>query len=170
MQLKEILNEDSISAISKKTNISEDNITALENVEFDRITRVKVMGFISILEREYHVDLSKLRDEAAAYYNTNASDERVTLGMPMPVEEKKGKSKLFMLLVVLGIIYAIWYAFSNFDKEKLGAMLPFSEETLSRLIMPEKNTTRDEHDVVKELSIESTNVPEETDTEENTSK
>jgi cytoskeletal protein RodZ len=43
-------------------------------------------------------------------------------------EEKKEKSKLF-LLVVFGLLgYASWYFFTQFDQKQLMEMLPFSEE------------------------------------------
>jgi len=155
MQLNEILDENTVSAISTKTNISEDNINALINAEFDRIKRVKTMGFISILEREYHVDLGKFREEAAFYYDQHQKNESITLGVPMPVDEKRGKSKLFMFIVLLLIIYAIWYAFTHLDKEKLSAMLPFSEETLSRIITSDENSSIAASKDVSSLSIES---------------
>ena len=147
MQLNEILDENTVRAISTKTNIAEDNLEALISSEFDKINRVKTLGFISILEREYKADLSKLKEEAIAYYDTHAEDGSVTLGLPMD-EEKKGKSKWFMFLVLLMIVYAIWYAFTNLDKEKLTSMIPFSEESISHSIMPDKEKD------VKNLSIE----------------
>ena len=165
MQLNEILDENTISAISKKTNISEDNIDALMNADFDKIKRVKAMGFISILEREYKADLSKFKEDALAYYNQQKSDESVTLGIPMPAEEKKGKSKFLMFVVILLIIYAIWYAFTNLDKEKLSAMLPFSEETLSRLMTSDKSMNEEIKDanslrIENVKPVESETVPE----------
>ena len=147
MQLNEILDENTVGAISAKTNIAEDNLEALIASEFDKINRVKTLGFISILEREYKADLSKLKEEAIAYYNAHSEDGSVTLGLPMP-EEKKGKSKWFMLLVFLMIVYAIWYAFTYLDKEKLTSMIPFSEESIGHLIMPDKEKD------VQNLSIE----------------
>ncbi len=129
MQLNEILEENSTKAISKKTNISESNIELLLAKEFDRLKRVKTFGFISILEREYKVDLSALKQEAEEYYAQYHQKESVTLGLPMQ-EEKKGKSKLF-LLIVLGLLgYASWYFFTQFDQKQLMGMLPFSEEKI----------------------------------------
>ena len=163
MQLNDILEEHSIAAISAKTNIAEDNIEALNASEFEKINRVKTLGFISILEREYKADLSKLKEEALAYYNTHVKDTSVTLGLPLP-EEKKGKSKWFMLLVLLMIVYAIWYAFTHLDKEKLASMMPFSEETLSQFIVSDKKKD------VKDLSIEhiqAKSVEAQTDTKKN---
>ena len=97
MQLDEILQENTLSAVSQKTNISEDNIEALLDADFERIKRVKTMGFISILEREYGADLSALKKQAIEYYESHKTDESVTLGLPIS-EPKKGKSKLVMLI------------------------------------------------------------------------
>ena len=147
MQLNDILDENTVRAVSEKTNIAEDNIEALSASEFSKINRVKTMGFISILEREYRVDLSKLKEEALLYYNAHEEDTSVTLGLPLP-EEKKGKSKWFMFVVLLMIVYALWYGFTQLDKEKLASMIPFSEETLSHLMNSDKEKD------VKDLSIE----------------
>jgi hypothetical protein len=147
MQLNEILDEHTVSAISAKTNIAEDNIEALIASDFNKINRVKTLGFISIIEREYNADLSKLQEEAIVYYNAHAEDTSVTLGLPLP-EEKKGKSKWFMFVVLLMIVYALWYGFTQLDKEKLASMIPFSEETLSHLMNPDNEKD------VKDLSIE----------------
>jgi len=153
MQLDEIVQNQTISEISKQTNISEDNIDALLNSDFERIKRVKMMGFISIFEREYGADLSALKKEAIAYYESHRADESVTLGLPIS-EPKKGKSKILMLLVFFLIIYAVWYAYVNFDKEKLNAILP---ETVSQFIEgDDKIESRD----VSELSIEKINTEE----------
>ncbi len=162
MQLNEILEENTVKAISAKTNIAEDNIDALVASDFEKINRVKAMGFISIIEREYHSDLSAVKAEAIVYYEGLKEDERVTIGLPQPVE-KKGKSKLFMFIVFIMIGFAIWYAFINFDKEKLNAMLPFSEEKLSEMIMPGHGNpetevkTVTEPNVAEELNIENRN-------------
>ena len=147
MQLNEILEENTVRAISAKTNISEVNIDALVSSDFEKIKKVKTMGFISIIEREYGADLSALKSEALAYYDALNEDQSITLGMPI-VEEKKGKSKLFKFIVLILIGYAIWYAFINFDQEKLKSMFPFSEEKISQMIIPDKDKS------VEELSIE----------------
>ena len=153
MQLNEILDENSVSSISKKTNIAEDNINALVSAEFEKIKRVKTMGFISIIEREYRADLSKLKEQAIEYYDQHTENEKVTLGIPM-AKEKKGKSKWFMFIVPLLIIYVIWYAFNNFDQEKIKAMFPFSEDKLGELFMNGNQSSSEETIDIKELSIE----------------
>jgi cytoskeletal protein RodZ len=147
MQLNEILEENSVKSISQKTNISESNLDALIAGEFDKLKRVKTMGFISILEREFSADLSALKKQAVEYYESNREEEKVTIGLPLP-EEKKGKSIWFRLFILGLTVYTVWYFFTQFDKTQLTKYLPFSEEEISKMVS---------EDVKEELSIESIN-------------
>ncbi len=157
MQLNEILEENSITAISKKTNISEENIEALLASDFDKLKKVKTFGFISILEREYKADLSALKEQALSHYAETADEDSIAMGLPI-MEEKKGKSKLFIVFVLLLLGYASWYFFTQLDKKQLSGLLPFSEEKSSQSIVPK------EADNNAELSIENVIAPVQTDT------
>ena len=126
MQLNEVLEENSVRSISQRTNISEFNLDALVAGEFDKLKRVKTMGFISILEREYKADLSALKEQALEYYENNNEEESVTIGLPLP-EEKRGLSKWFKLLIIILIAFTVWYFFTQFDKTQLSDLLPLSE-------------------------------------------
>jgi cytoskeletal protein RodZ len=158
MQLNEIFEENSVKAISKRTNISEENLEALLAGDFDALKKVKTLGFISIIEREYKADLSTLKEQALSHYIENSDEEEsVTLGLPI-MEEKKGKSKLFLLFVLMLLGYASWYFFTQFDKKQLNELLPFSEEKISQVLMPKEVNDS------TELSIESVIAPAHTDT------
>jgi len=153
MQLNEILEENSVKAISKRTNISEENLEALLAGDFDALKKVKTLGFISIIEREYQADLSALKEQALSHYTQNSDEEEsVTLGLPI-MEEKKGKSKLFLLFVLMLLGYASWYFFTQFDKKQFNELLPFSEEKISQVLMPKEVNDS------TELSIESVIAP-----------
>jgi cytoskeletal protein RodZ len=147
MQLNEILEENSIESISQRTNISETNLNTLAAGDFDKLKRVKTLGFISIIEREFKADLSHLREQALEYYENNSVKESVTIGLPLP-EEKKGISAWFKLLMLILIAFTIWYFFTQFDKTMLTDMLPPSEEKIGKMVS---------EDVKKELSIENRN-------------
>ncbi len=127
MQLNEILEENTIKGISQKTKISEENLENLLAANFDAIKKIKALGFISILEREYDADLSQLKEEALAYYSQGKEDRSFTVVQPMD-EEKRGKSKLFLLLVLALLAYASWYFFTQFDKKHLSELIPFIDE------------------------------------------
>ena len=164
MQLNEILEENSVKAISKKTNISEDNIEALLASDFDRLKKVKTLGFISILEREYKADLSALREQALSHYAESNDEVSISFGMPV-MEEKKGKSKLFLLFVFLLLGYATWYFFTQFDKKQLSGLLPFSEEQSSQNNTPNKADNNAELSIENVIAATQTDAPTVTDSE-----
>lgn len=156
MQLNEILEENSVKAISKRTNIAEDNIEALIAGDFDTLKKVKTLGFISIIEREYKADLGALKEQALSHYAQYNDKESITLGLPL-MEEKKGKSKLFLLFVLVLLGYASWYFFTQFDKKQLSGLLPFAEEKAGQILMPKEANNN------AELSIENVIAPTQTD-------
>ena len=134
MQLIDILEESDVKKISLKTNISKENIEILMDDDFANLTKAKALGFISILERDYRVDLKMLREKALAYYAKHGSDEeRMVFTLPMS-DEKAGTEKgtsLFTIFVVLGLLaYASWYFMSKYDEKTLRTFLPFNEENI----------------------------------------
>jgi hypothetical protein len=151
MQLNEILEENTIKGISQKTKISEGNLENLLASNFDALKKIKTLGFISILEREYKADLSALREEALAYYSEHDEDHTFSVGEPME-EDKKGKSKLFLLIVLALLGYASWYFFTQFDKKHLSGLLPFMDEKMIETTLIETDETKKEIDV-EDLSI-----------------
>jgi len=126
MQLSELIEESSIKTICQRTNISEINIEYLLNNDFGAIQKVKTLGFISIIEREYGTELKKLKEDALAYYAQHTSNESVTIALPI-MEEKKGSSKWLWLLVLFLLGYASWYFVTRYDQSQLKALLPFNE-------------------------------------------
>jgi hypothetical protein len=58
--------------IHERTHITQRYIQAILYESFDGIAKVQLMGFISILEREYQVDLSDVRENAKEYFASEA--------------------------------------------------------------------------------------------------
>jgi hypothetical protein len=159
MQLNELLEENSTKTISQRTNIAEENIERLLDNDFGAIKRVKTLGFISILEREYKIDLSKLREDALAYYDQKGEDESVTLGLPI-VEEKKGRSKWLWLIVLILLGYASWFFFTQFDQSQLKSLLPFNEAKSVESTLPGDTVETNEELSIKEVIITDENESE----------
>ncbi len=147
MQLNEILEENTIKGISQKTKISEDNLENLLAANFNALKKIKTLGFISILEREYNADLSALRKEALVHYSQETEDNNFTVVIPV-VEEKRGKSKLFLFIILALLASASWYFFTQFDKKHLSELIPFMDEK-----MIENNVTEAD-EKKKEITIE----------------
>jgi len=147
MQLSELLEENTTKTISERTKISEENLEYLLSNDFSAIKKVKTLGFISILEREYGVDLSKLKEEALAYYDQHLAEESVTIGLSI-MEEKKERSKWLWLIVPILLGYVSWFFFKNYDQAQLKALLPFNEAGNVKKVTPENTEENNE-----ELSI-----------------
>lgn len=160
MTLKELLEEQSVKAISKKTNISEENIERMIAEDFAALAKPKALGFISIFERDLGVNLQSTREKAYAYYEEHSDESKVNIALPR-IEEKRGRSKLFLLLMLGLLAYASWYFFTKFDKKMLGTMLPFTEEKVPAVNAPSVNdavnATVDKVDKEEEASLSITN-------------
>jgi hypothetical protein len=129
MQLNELLEQEDIKTISKRTNISESSLEALFANEFCYLKRVQCMGFISIIEREYKIDLSSFRASAEQFYANNYEDCSVALGMIDEPKSSHTTSKVPLVLVVIVLLgVASWYFFNKFDAQQIKGMLPFNEK------------------------------------------
>jgi len=124
MELNDILEENSIQAISQKTKIPEDNLEILFDNKFENLRKVKTLGFISILEREYGADLNALRAAAKNYYDAFGEESGITIATPFTIE-KKGKSKILFIAVFLLLGYATWFFLTQFDQKNFSGLLEF---------------------------------------------
>ena len=151
MQLNEILEENSVKAISVKTNISEDNIESLIAENFASLPRAKTLGFFSIIEREYDADLTAIVEQAKKYYLANNKEQSISLGMP-GLGEQKGRS-VWSTVLVLGLLtYASWYFFTQFDKKNISTILPFINDKVETTTLPSDDTVEADLSINNALS------------------
>ncbi len=139
MQLNDILEENSVKAISDKTKISEENIEYLLASEFDALTKTKTLGFISILEREYKADLSAVKTQAVEYYGESRDSNLFPIGQPVMDEERsRPKGLIIFIFLLLGV--SSWYFFTQFDKKYLNDLIPFmDEQTIESPVSSDEN-------------------------------
>jgi len=124
MQLNDIVENNSIKELSLKTNIATENLEKLIEKEFDKLPKLKTMGFISIIQREYKADLSTLKKEANEYYNKHSQNTGYSVIEEVD-DDGEGKSKLLIFIVLVIFGYASWYFFNQFDKKHLSTLIPF---------------------------------------------
>ena len=129
MELSELLEEHSIKSINKRTKISENNIHALSQANFSSLKKIKCLGFISILEREYNIDLKSLRNSVNEYYGADFEEDNLSLNIP--ANHNKGNSKLFFFIIIGLIGYVTWHFLSKYDQSKLENLIPSFDTNLS---------------------------------------
>ncbi len=102
----------SIEEISKRTKISPISLRFIKNKEYDKIPRVKFIGFIKIIEREFNVNLNDLIQEYDTFNNISEPKKQEIKEkieeIPKENEPKKEKNYLiFILGIALFIITAL---------------------------------------------------------------
>lgn len=105
--------------IHEATYISRAHVQAILNENFEEMHSVQLAGFISILEREYGVDLSDLKNKSKSYYNQ--SEATAKKENPIKVlgtyNKKRDLTLIYMAVgVVIFILFAI-FTFSSSDSE-----------------------------------------------------
>lgn len=120
MPLNDLIKEYSLRTIEQQTNISTNNLLKLSNKEWDKLQKAHVSGFINILEREYGIDLSDLKEEANSFYATHKAPQ---INRPIDLVDASSVSgsgskivtNIVTLLTLALIAYASWFYFLKAD-------------------------------------------------------
>jgi len=114
MQFSEIMDKSGVEQVSSITNISIDNLNNLVEEKFEKLTRVKALGFLLILEREYKdIDISTLRERVKVYFEENKPlDENVVMISKDSVTGGYDFS-FFKWFIVVALLGGGWYLYSQ---------------------------------------------------------
>jgi len=130
----------SIEEINKKTKISPISLRYIKNKEFSKLPRVKFIGFIRIIEKEFRVDLSDLIKEYEEA--TKHIDEEVKFESP-----KKNSNFLIMLFAISLIVIGGHYLYKTTNQNKnilLEQNYSITQEINNTISKIEKNQTTNE--------------------------
>ena len=118
-----------------KTYIAPKVLKNLLNGEFDKIgSRAKALGFVNILERELHLDLSELREMIQNYYDTHQEEPiQQKTQEPISKEESTSSLKYFVGVVVLLVLIGAYWGYAKFGttKKSVHSIQKSSEEVHS---------------------------------------
>lgn len=119
MQLDELIEKQTAESIAKKTNITVEVISRLQNRDFATLKKTQALGAISILEREYNIDLSPLRQECKTYFeDKDVLKEGVTALKPI-AGDKRTYSRILSLLLLILLASGAWYFFTEYYEKKV---------------------------------------------------
>ena len=107
-QLKEIGSQ----KLHEDTHIPKEHTKGLVDAVFTKMNKIQFMGFISILEREYSINLDTLKAKGLDYFEDNTRE--FTIAQKVFVVPKKKKSYTSYYLVAAIIIFIIFFV-SNLD-------------------------------------------------------
>ena len=138
----------SIEEINKRTKISPISLKYIKNIEFNKIPRVKFIGFIRIIENEFKVDLSDLiKEYEEVIKHTKIDNNEIKFEKP-----KKNNNFLITLFAIILIIIGGYYLYKTTNQNKTilleqnYSILPEIETNLSK-----SNETKQNQTVAKEI-------------------
>ncbi|MFP4486970.1 MAG: hypothetical protein ACLFOC_08400 [Campylobacterales bacterium] len=145
--------------ISEKTHISRGKIEDILNKKYENFDKVKIGGFIKIIEREFNVDLHEWLEEFEASHS-QGEDRDEELELRTGFIEKKEKSGGFwklllflMILVAIGGYLAYKQGFIEFaNKEPIAPAQTEPVETETEAVVVEEEEV--EVEVVEPISAE----------------
>ena len=149
----------SIEIINKKTRISPISLRFIKNKEFEKIPRVKFLGFIKIIEKEFDINLSELIEE----YNTatnhiSSKEEKTKFNEP----KKHNTFVLFILALILLLLggYLLYKNYKTTPKQTKNIKETFITDNENNNTNTEQNSTNTIEDN-KIIQLTDTNIPKE---------
>jgi len=105
------LREIGAQKIYEDTHIPIGNVKAILNEDFESLTKVHFIGFVSILEREYGEDLTQLRNNGTAYFSEREAASHTITNETLftTPEQRRNKQILYIVLAVVFLLAALVY-------------------------------------------------------------
>ncbi len=139
--------------IYEDTHIPTGHVQAVLDENYEGLTRMQYLGFLSILEREYSIDLSEERARAIAHYEELSSAEPLADDGIFVVPQKAKKFTIFYILFALVVfLAALYYTLgmaNNTNMENLNAV-----NTKASLQPASENITIQKDESGKSVSVE----------------
>ncbi len=120
--------------IHDDTHIALRYVQAILHESFEGMQRVQLMGFISILEREYSIDLQDLRQRAASYFD----EQEVSILEEEPSYKKellvssKPKTKLYIAIGAVAFIAVALLLFFALQNSQQSSSTNQNDSTIAR--------------------------------------
>lgn len=112
----ETLKSIGVQKIYEDTHISRGDVEAILDKDYQLINQVQFLGFLSILQREYDLDLSSLRESALAYYKEEQITKSADHGVFVVAKKKKNATQTYLLVIIVIFLAAVILSF-NFNSE-----------------------------------------------------
>lgn len=149
-----------VDEISEKTHITKSSVNNILSKNFDKFDKIQFNGFVSILEREYSLNLQELRDEYQEYMITNGTIvEPTILVAPDESDKPKGLFLIFILaMIVLAIVWFIYaFVFKPTNHQQANASLNTTTNPINKITAIDTNSSNTSIDNVNSIDINSTN-------------
>jgi hypothetical protein len=116
----EKLREIGAEKIHDKTHIAKRFVEDILNEKYSSMNKIQFAGFVSIIERDYKLDLHELNEAYAAQMKSEEDREPFTVSAQQSEpKEKKNKSYIFGAVAITGLFLAIFTLSTSPDESVL---------------------------------------------------
>lgn len=124
--------------IHEQTHIAHKYVQSLLHESFEGMQKVQLLGFISIMEREYGVDLTPLRESAIEYFEVAHSplpEDEPSYKKELLAGSKNSNKKLYVLLGVLAVLAVVGVLYFTSQEQE-----PAMQQTTNQAILPNESS------------------------------
>jgi len=129
--------------IHEQTHIPLLTVQALIHSSYDGFSRVQFLGFISILEREYKLELKVMRENGLTHFDVDEESEDE--GVFVVTQKRQKKTYLLVIALIIfiaGILYQIFVVNKEEDVKIVdNAKIEEMKNSISPLMESEKNSS-----------------------------
>ncbi len=138
-----------IQKIHEQTHISRQSIQSILDRDYNSISRVQFNGFLTILEREYKIDLSELKNEFSAQQGAIEKTQIPPASGSMNSPTRESGQKKGILLIAIAAIVLIVAAIS-FSSDDDAAPLQVEKTVIVEELIVEEVNASDENITLEE--------------------
>lgn len=144
-----------VQKIHEATHIPRVHVQSILNENFEDMNNIQLLGFLSVLEREYSFDLSVLKNQAKEYFEKNRGLSGIEKSASLFIASKK-KRNLTPLYISVVIVIFIAFTFFSLKTDENEAVVDNSaivnaQNNIS--VIEDKNLSKNESNITKNEQI-----------------
>ena len=140
------LKEIGAQKIYEDTHIALKYVQSVIHESFEGLNRVQFLGFISILEREYKIDLTQLKKDGITYFDSMNPKENINQGVF--VSPKRTKKFTLVYIIIALVLFAI-VAFFSLENQDASEVTKLDDTTIESV-----QKTMEPKDAIKSFALE----------------
>jgi len=95
--------------IHEDTHIGLAHVQSVIHESFESFNKVQFLGFVSILEREYALDLSSFKEQGLSYFEEKHQKESLSTDIFLTPKKRANFAWLYVIIAILIFIVAFYY-------------------------------------------------------------
>jgi hypothetical protein len=137
-----------VEKIYKDTHIPREFIQPLLEGDFTKFTKLQFLGFITILEREYDLDLESLKEQGLTYFKEKEEQGHKEVNTDLFLSPKQQKNFVPYILIFVAFILLLgaYFSFNSISNEDdtllVEEVAPVSIVQENKKLIQEINTTK----------------------------